>query len=127
MKLVTPEKESKALREFLMGHNPWSSVVALVSSQLARTEIFRASARISSDASRTARALAKSVTFLRVDRPLLNQAALVMPASLRTLDAIHVTSATWGGLDVIGYDARLTDALERAGVTVYSPGMSTSQ
>jgi predicted nucleic acid-binding protein len=50
-----------------------------------------------------------------------------MPASLRTLDAIHVTTALWGGLDIIGYDNRLNEAAREAGLTVYSPGMSTSQ
>jgi predicted nucleic acid-binding protein len=101
--------------------------VRLLSSQLAKTEIFRASARISADASHTARELARSVTFLGLDRPILHQAALVMPASLRTLDAIHVTTALWGGLDVISYDNRLNEAAREAGLNVYSPGMSTSQ
>ena len=127
MKLVTLEEESDSLRAFMAGNNPWSSGVSLVSSQLAKTEIFRASARISTDASRTARDLAKSVTFLGLDRSILDQASLAMPASLRTLDAIHVTTALWGGFDVIGYDSRLAEAAERAGLTVYSPGMSTSQ
>ena len=127
MKLVTPEDESDSLREFLAGANPWSTAVGLLSSQLAKTEIFRASARISADASRTARDLARSVTFLGLDRPILHQAALVTPTSLRTLDAIHVTTALWGGLDIIGYDNRLNEAAREAGLTVYSPGMSTSQ
>jgi predicted nucleic acid-binding protein len=127
MKLVTPEDESDSLREFLAGANPWSTAVSLLSSQLAKTEIFRASARIGADARRAARDLARSVTFLGLDRPILHQAALVMPASLRTLDAIHVTTALWGGLAVIGYDHRLNEAAREAGLRVYSPGMSTSQ
>jgi predicted nucleic acid-binding protein len=127
MKLVTPENESDSLKNFLAGANPRSTAVRLLSSQLAKTETFRASARISADASHTARELARSVTFLGLDRPILHQAALVMPASLRTLDAIHVTTALWGGLDVISYDNRLNEAAREAGLTVYSPGMSTSQ
>jgi predicted nucleic acid-binding protein len=127
MKLVTPEDESDSLKNFLAGANPRSTAVRLLSSQLAKTEIFRASASISPDASHTARELARSVTFLGLDRPILHQAALVMPASLRTLDAIHVTTALWGGLDVISYDNRLNEAAREAGLTVYSPGMSTSQ
>lgn len=127
MKLVTGEDESPDLISFLNGSNPWDAAVEMVSSYLARTEIIRASSRIGPEATLAAHRLSRTVTFLSVEAHTLDSAAIVPPATLRTLDALHVASASRGGLDIISYDHRLNAAAELSGLRVYSPGMMTSQ
>lgn len=127
MKLVTGEDESGDLLSFLSGSNPWDAAVEMVSSYLAKTEIIRASSRISPEATLAAHRLSRTVTFVSVEAYTLDAAASVQPASLRTLDALHVASASRGGLDIISYDHRLNAAAALSGLRVYSPGMMTSQ
>lgn len=127
MKLVTREEESPALLSFINGSNPWVNAIEMVSSYVAKTEITRASSRIGPEATLAARALARTVSFIAVESRTLDSAATVRPDALRTLDAIHLVSASRAGLDMISYDHRLNSAAALAGVKVYSPGMVTSQ
>lgn len=118
VKLVVPEAETSALRSALAG---WPR---RVSSALVRAELVRACARIDSAAYDRARQLLDALALVSVTDDLLEQAASVRPASLRTLDAIHVATAvalreTLGA--VITYDDRMADAATRIGLPVLAP------
>jgi predicted nucleic acid-binding protein len=67
----------------------------------------------------------RRMTFVDIDRPVIELAARLQPATLRTLDAIHVASAMQLGSELrsfVTYDQRLADAARAAGLTVVSPG-----
>ena len=75
----------------------------------------------------TARALAglSGLALLPMDDALLHAAAALEPASLRSLDAIHLATAL-SIRDRVGvvfcYDERLADAAMSAGLVVARPG-----
>jgi predicted nucleic acid-binding protein len=87
-------------------------------------ELVRAAARSGESVASAARTLADRVTVLRLTGEALELAAGVHPASVRTLDALHVASALMAAdLDVLlGYDRRMLDAARVAGMTTVSPG-----
>jgi predicted nucleic acid-binding protein len=56
---------------------------------------------------------------------LLDQAAVLDGATLRSLDAIHLAAAQTLGdglVEVITYDQRLANAAQRIGLRVIAPG-----
>ncbi len=64
------------------------------------------------------------VTLIEMDSPILEAAALVDPAGLRSLDAIHLATALSLGEELgalVTYDARLADAARTHGLTVFAP------
>lgn len=64
--------------------------------------------------------------MLRVDADTFDRAGRLEPASLRTLDALHVSAAMTLGPDLSGiaaYDMRLLDAARSAGIPTASPGV----
>ena len=96
----------------------------VVSSELAVTEVIRAVARAGGGVAR-ANAVLDGIALVPIDGAILRDAAGLKPASLRTLDAIHLSTALSLGRDldtVITYDRRLANAATRAGLTVSSPG-----
>ena len=59
-----------------------------------------------------------------IDHLIVEQAAILIPRELRSLDAIHLASALSlnGDLtDFVAYDVRLCSAAESAGLPVVSP------
>lgn len=61
---------------------------------------------------------------MRVDEPLLDRAADLEPADLRSLDAVHLAAALALVPDltvVVTYDDRLARAAEASGLVVASP------
>jgi uncharacterized protein len=118
VKLVVPEPESQALRTEL---RRWDR---FVSSSVVRVEAVRACARVDERARSVAEAAVRALDLLAVDDELLEAAARVEPASLRSLDAIHVASATLVA-DALGavlvYDERLSAAMEAVGLPVAAP------
>lgn len=117
-KLVVAEPESAALAERLAGQ-------VLVGSALLVTEVSRAVRRVlgrSHDA--LLAEVLRMIDLVAVDRAVLSAAADLEPATLRSLDAVHLASALVLGdrLDVlIGYDDRLVTAARAAGLTVERP------
>lgn len=120
VKLVAPEPETTSLVKTLR------SDPEAVSSALARVEVLRAVRRAGAGADRMRRAEAvlDRIALVPIDQGILHRAAGLGPASLRTLDAIHLATALFLGSDIAGmitYDARLSEAALGAGVAVVVP------
>lgn len=119
VKLVASEPESPALSARIAD-------AATVSSEIARVEVLRAIRRSGGDREmlQRGREVIRRVGLLRVDGRVLELAADVEPADLRTLDAIHLASAlilSEGLGAFVTYDRRLVAAAEQAGLGVQSP------
>lgn len=120
VKLVLPEPESDALRDFLASDEDH------VSSGLAQLEVQRTVRRVddTEDRRRTAKRVLARVSLIKIDGPILAQAASLDPPGLRSLDAIHLATAlSLDRLDaLVTYDRRLRDAASDAGLATASPG-----
>ena len=117
IKLVRSEPESHALRRELAGRE-------LVSSALLIVEGRRAARRYGELAARRARAALTAITMIALDEPILDAAAELDPAELRSLDALHLATAVSLGADIdrlYCYDIRLTDAARHVGIEVAQP------
>jgi len=118
VKLVIAEPESAVLRQHLRRRRP------LVSSALARTEVLRALCGEAPEATARAQALFDRVDLLRINDRVLGSAGMLLPAHLRSLDAIHLASAFLLGADLeslVSYDHRMLDAVRHLGMTIASP------
>lgn len=74
-----------------------------------------------------ARQVAAAVTLIRLDDPLYDLAADLEPASLRSLDAVHLAVALSVGNDLAGivtYDTRVAEAADLLHLHVEAPGRS---
>lgn len=118
-KLVVAEPESPAL-------HVWATTPgrALVSCDLARTELLRAVRRTDPALALPARAVLDVLVLLRVTPAVVEEAARLEPPALRTLDALHLAAALTLGDDleaVVTYDERLAEACAHHGVRVLAP------
>lgn len=119
VKLVVAERETPALLQWLRAADRRT-----VSSNLARTELLRVVRRAAPAQLVRARAVLAAVDLLALDPPLLDQAALLDPVALRTLDALHLAGALTLGDDLDGlvaYDERLLAATRAAGLESVAP------
>src|SRR5437762_8336479 len=87
VKLVVAEPESAALRRYLRRRAPF------VSSALARAEVVRALLPLGPAAVRRGQEVLSRVELVRVNDRILSSAGTLLPAELRTLDAIHLSTA----------------------------------
>jgi predicted nucleic acid-binding protein len=120
VKLVVAERDTAALTAWLAEHDD-----EVVSSDLLRTELLRATKRGAPHAMPRARAVLDSLTVLTVPTSTFERAADLDPDLLRSLDAVHLTAALELGDDLDGlvtYDDRLADAARFHGITVIAPG-----
>jgi predicted nucleic acid-binding protein len=119
VKLIVAEPESGALRRYL-GERP-----RIISSRIAEVELRRAVARQDEiDAGDRVSSLIATVELLELDAEVARRAGELNPATLRTLDAIHLASALAIApeLDaVVAYDTRLAVAARAAGLAVVAP------
>ena len=118
VKLVEPEPETPALVEVAR------SAAALVSSALAMTEVIRAVRRVGGSVARASEAL-ETIALVPLDDGIIRTAAELDPATLRTLDAIHLATALSLGSDVSAlatYDRGLSAAAAAAGLEAIAPG-----
>ena len=118
VKLVAIEPETPALSRFLEGRQP------LVCSALASAEVRRAVLPLGDKFLRQARDVLARFELVRVSDDVLEDAGRLEPASLRSLDAIHLATAalfgsTLGG--VISYDQRMRNAALSYGWSVHTP------
>lgn len=120
VKLVLPEPETGALVSRLR-QDP-----EVISSAIARVEVLRALKRIKATpaAWRQAERVLARIALVRIDDAVLDSAAAIDPAELRSLDAVHLATALVIGerLDgLITYDSRFGNAADRAGLPVLLP------
>jgi uncharacterized protein len=118
VKLVVREAESQALERHLRGRPN------RVSCGLARVEVIRAVREHGSAATVRATRLLERVSLLRLDDTLLDAAAALGGAELRSLDAIHLAAAQALGDDlaeVITYDQRMAAAAGELELAVTAP------
>jgi uncharacterized protein len=124
-KLFLAEPESVPLRDWLASQRR----PTLISSELLRVELIRLLALIAPEALGAAeRFLSADVDLVEVTRPMLTNSERMPPRRLRTLDAIHLTTAIDLGptLDcVLSYDKLLLASARSAGVDTASPGAGT--
>jgi uncharacterized protein len=120
VKLVHAEPESPALRAWLdeRAETGW------VSSVLTEIESFRALARYAPDAVSRLPAVLDQIGLIGLDPPIRILAQTVRPATVRSLDAIHLGTALHSRRTLtafVTYDQRLLAAARTAGLPVQSP------
>lgn len=118
VKLVVREPESPALRRYLRHRRP------LVSSALARTEVLRAVLPSSDVTIRRASDVLLRLDLIRVNDRALGNAGSLLPADIRSLDAIHLATAQLLGTDLaqlVTYDERMASAARNIGIRVAAP------
>lgn len=119
VKLVTSEQETRALMQWIGRSAP-----VLVSSDLVRTELFRAVRRVEPSLATRAREVLDSLVLMGVGSAVFDAAGRLDPESLRSLDALHLASALELGDDLEGlltYDERLADSARLYGIPVLAP------
>jgi predicted nucleic acid-binding protein len=118
IKLVVAESESQPLRSYLdVSRVP-------IAAALLRTEVLRASARVSPAHAAKARRMLAGISLIDLDRELLDYAGELNPFEMRSLDAIHMAAAL--SLedeleDFVTYDRLLADAARDWGLNVVAP------
>jgi hypothetical protein len=118
VKLVVREPESQALRRYLRRRRP------VVSSALARAEVTRAVLPLGRAAVDRARDVLAHIDLIRINDRVLAMAGTLQPNDMRTLDAIHLATASLLGDSlsrVVCYDDRLTRGAEALGWAVSAP------
>ncbi len=120
VKAVVAEPESPALRRFLRRRRG-----RRVSSALLRAEAMRAVRFLHPDARSQVRLALRRVDLVGIDDQILDQAGLLEPAMVRTLDAIHLATALALGDDlgtVVTYDERVAEGARLLGLPTSAPG-----
>ncbi|WP_371616569.1 type II toxin-antitoxin system VapC family toxin [Streptomyces sp. NBC_00454] len=120
VKLIHAESETQALRDWLdeRAETGW------ISSALAEVESFRALARHAPQAAVRLHLVLDLIELVDLDPGVRILAQTVRPATVRSLDAIHLATAlSIGGrlTSFVTYDKRLADAARDAGLAVDAP------
>lgn len=119
VKLVVSEAESDALRRYLdTADQPISSILTTI-------EVARAAGRVAPGSGAEVAAVLDSIAIVSLDARIAAKAAGLLPASLRTLDAIHLATAMEFGIELsafVCYDERLATAARGLGLAVVAPG-----
>jgi predicted nucleic acid-binding protein len=120
VKLVHTEPESAALRGWLdeRAETGW------ISSVLTEIESFRALARYAPEAASRLPAVLDQIDLIDLDQRIRMLARTVRPATVRSLDAIHLGTALYvrsALTSFVTYDKRLLDAAQAAGLPIDSP------
>jgi uncharacterized protein len=120
VKLVHAEAESQALRDWL----DQRAEIGWVSSVLVEVESFRALARRTPEAIARLHPVLDLINLVDLDPAIRILAQAVTPASVRSLDALHLATALRmrGQLtSFVTYDKGLADAAAIAGLPVDAP------
>jgi len=120
VKLVVTERESTALKAYLRAID----ADTLFTAALARTELVRAVAGAGVRAVAQARRILDDLDTINLTRDLLDAAADLRPARLRTLDAIHLAAAQRAGTELralLTYDSRMAAAAADLGMAFAGP------
>jgi predicted nucleic acid-binding protein len=120
VKLVLVEPETRALRRFISD----TPAAEFVTSALTRAELLRAALRRDRTTLELAREVLDGIAAITITHALLNSAGSLGPPTLRTLDAIHLATASELGADltaVVAYDVRLLAAAAKCRMPTLSP------
>lgn len=120
VKLVIEEPESIALEGYL----PRDALLA--TSRIALVEVPRATALAnpSAEARKETVRLLEACLVVAVSDRVLRNAAAITSREVRTLDAIHLSTALYvEAEELIAYDRRLLAAAGAQGITVAAPGL----
>lgn len=120
VKLVHAEAESQALREWLDAR----AETGWISSVLTEIESFRALARYAPEAISRLAAVLDLIDLVGLDPPVRILAQTAKPATVRSLDAIHLGTALHVRpvlTSFVTYDKRLLDAARASGLPADSP------
>jgi predicted nucleic acid-binding protein len=124
LKLIVREDETAALEADLAGRD------GLVTSTLAVVECRRAVRRGGPKRLlQQAEEVFEIVYLVDMTRPILERAAALEPALVRSLDAIHVATALSVGdpaLKMLTYDDRMAEAAQAGGLRVLQPGKASA-
>ena len=118
VKLAVAEPESSALRQYLRRRRPY------VASALARAEVGRAVLPLGPAAARRGEQVLARIELIRISDRVLALAGSLLPATLRSLDAIHLATAQLLGEDlarVVTYEERMAAAAKAMGWAVVAP------
>jgi predicted nucleic acid-binding protein len=118
VKLAVAEKESSALRRYVRRRAP------VVVSALARTEVSRALLPLGPATVQRGHEVLSRVELIRISDRILLDAGTLLPAQLRSLDAIHIATMRQLGASlrrVVTYDSRIAEAASAMGMTILAP------
>ncbi|MCY4068815.1 MAG: PIN domain-containing protein [Acidimicrobiaceae bacterium] len=122
VKLIVHEAETEAMLAFALDQDG-----NLFSSDLTRTDLLRVVRRHAADRGVEARRLLDRTHVVDLPSSVFERAAMLDPAILRTLDALHLAAALELGADLEGivtYDDRLASSARVHGIAVVSPGVA---
>ncbi|MGE2835358.1 type II toxin-antitoxin system VapC family toxin [Mycobacterium sp. SMC-4] len=123
-KLLVAEAESSDLRAFLTAQLDRDE--SIVTSALSRVELMRAVARVAVPGlPERARYLLDGVDVLPITDSVVTLAETIGPATLRSLDAIHLAAAFQVRNELtafVAYDRRLLEGCREIGFATQSPG-----
>lgn len=117
VKAIVDEAQSLAVRALMTGATVMTSALSVV-------EVVRAVRRRQEDQILAAHKTLGEAALISIDQGILNQAGMLGPASLRSLDAIHLASALLIRDELeafVAYDDRLLEAASALGLPVASP------
>jgi uncharacterized protein len=120
VKLVHAETESAALRAWLAER----AETGWISSVLTEVESFRALARYVPEAAARLPAVLDQIDLIDLDPPVRILAQTVRPATVRSLDAVHLGTALHvrqALTSFVTYDKRLLEAAVAAGLPADAP------
>lgn len=115
---MVAEAESGSLREFLAGRPNQ------VASAIAEVEVVRAVRRVAPELTEKAAEVVTQVSVIEVGDTIRARAALLEPATVRSLDALHLATAIEVGnaLDaILTYDTRMAEAARALGLEIVAP------
>ena len=118
VKLAVREPESATLRRYLRRKQP------LVTSALSRTEVARALLPFGEDTVVRGVEVLQRLDVVRINDRVLRAAGTLLPLDLRSLDAVHLATASQLGEDLARfctYDQRMAGAATEMGFTVVAP------
>ncbi len=124
LKRVVVDKESTEVRRMLRETNAAGDVVA--ASELAWLEVWRTLRRVSvDDLESVATTALRGIAEIPLTTDILVRARRIGPAMLRSLDAVHLTSAVAiGATTVLTYDDRMARAAADLGFEVIGAARS---
>jgi uncharacterized protein len=116
LKRIFIEEESSQVRAILRARTTAGDLV--VSSELAWVEVARAVSRAGvREVSELLRTACTGVARHPLTTVVMQRARTIGPATLRSLDAIHLSAAiSLGAVEMLTYDLRLAEAAESLGV-----------